>query len=176
MFLCPSDQTNPNGLADAGATLGSYGYSLYEPAVPASGVFPQFTSPAIELPLEAAMSDGTSTTIIVGEHVRFCGGGVGGGGGLLGGENSVGNNRQQAISGQHGGWRPRAIVTGVNPSLCVAPPAPPAGVSVFSTGHVGIINFLMGDGAVKSCSASIDVAGVLVPALTARAGDTGGDL
>jgi prepilin-type N-terminal cleavage/methylation domain-containing protein len=173
-FLCPSDQTNAGGLTESsGATLGSYAYSLYEPTVPASGVFPPFTTPSTQLTIDAAMTDGTSTTIIVGEHVQFCGGGAGGGGGP-GGENPWGTTQNKRFPGSTS-LTPRAIVAGVNAGLCIVPPAPAPGVSVFSAGHSASLHFLMGDGSARSCSASIDVAGVLVPALTARAGDTGGD-
>jgi prepilin-type N-terminal cleavage/methylation domain-containing protein/prepilin-type processing-associated H-X9-DG protein len=173
-FLCPSDLTNAGGLTESGgATLGSYAYSLYEPTVPASGVFPPFTTPSTQLPIDAAMTDGTSTTIIVGEHVQFCGGGAGGGGGP-GGENPWGTTQNKRFPGSTS-LTPRAIMAGVNAGLCTVPPVPAPGVSVFSTGHSGSLNFLMGDGSVRNCSASIDVAGILVPALTARAGDTGGD-
>jgi prepilin-type N-terminal cleavage/methylation domain-containing protein len=171
-FHCPSDQTNPIGLTEAdGSVLGSYCYSLYEVGVITSGVFPMLTSPPTQLTVEAAMSDGTSTTIIAGEHIEFCGGGAGGGGGP-GGENPWGTILNKRFAGSASLF-PKPVMTGVNPTLCKLPPAPPPGVAVFSTGHPASLNLLMGDGAVRSCSASVDVANVLTPAMTANAGDSG---
>ncbi len=63
------------------------------------------------------------------------------------------------------------IATGVNGGRCAVPPSPPAGVAWFSTGHPNSLNFLMGDGSVQVCSDSVDLTNVLIPALTAAAGD-----
>ncbi len=171
-FRCPSDLSNPGGLTEAdGSVLGSYCYSLNEPGVITSGVFPMVTNPPTQLTIDAAMSDGTSTTIAAGEHVQFCGGGAGGGGGP-GGENPWGTTSNKRFAGSVALFS-KGLMTGVNPSLCTLPPAPPPGVAVFSTGHPSTVNFLMGDGAVRNCSASVDVANVLTPAMTAHAGDSG---
>jgi prepilin-type N-terminal cleavage/methylation domain-containing protein len=171
-FICPTDQTNLGGLTEAdGSVLGSYCYSLYEPGVVRSGAFPMLTSPPTLLPIYAAMSDGTSTTIIAGEHVQFCGGGAGGGGGP-GGENPWGTTNNKRFAGSVA-LSAKGVMTGVNPGLCTLPPMPPPGVAVFSTGHLTTLNLLMGDGAVRNCSASVDVANVLAPAMTANAGDWG---
>ncbi len=171
-FICPSDQTNLGGLAEVdGSTLGSYCYSLYEPGVATSGAFPMLTNPATQLTIDVAMSDGTSTTIIAGEHVQFCGGGAGGGGGP-GGENPWGTTSNKRFVGSVSLFS-KAVMAGVSPAICTVPPMPPAGVAVFSTSHPTSLNFLMGDGAVRNCSASVDVANVLTPAMTAHAGDSG---
>ena len=170
LFVCPSDLTNAGNMtAASGATLGSYAYSLYESGIPAAGVFPTLTNPATQLTIDAAMSDGTSTTVIAGEHVQFCGGSAGTGGGP-GGQNQWGTTSNKRFIGA-ASLTPKAVMTGVTPGLCTVPPAPAPGVSVFSTGHPGSLNFLMGDGAVLNCSASVDIINVLTPALTACAGD-----
>lgn len=171
LFVCPADATNLTAMtATGGATLGSYGYSYYLPTDARSGVFSPLTNPATRLPMAAAMTDGLSTTVMVGEHVQYCGGGGGGGGGGPGGANPWGTTANKHF---FGGMllNPKAMMTGVNASLCTVPPGPPPGVAVFSTGHVGVLQFLMGDGSVRTCSASVDVVNVLTPALTARAGD-----
>jgi hypothetical protein len=42
---------------------------------------------------------------------------------------------------------------------------------VVASPHPASLSFLMGDGSVQSCAGNVDVNSVLVPALTARAGD-----
>ncbi len=174
LFRCPSDSTNTNATTTAaGAVLGSYAYNLYVPAAANSGVFPQLTSPVTQLNIEAAMPDGTSTTIIVGEHVQLCGGGAGGGGGP-GGQNPWGTTANKRFAGAVS-LTPRVLVTGITASHCTVPPNPAPGVALLSTSHLGAICLLMGDGAVRTATAGIDVNNVLVPALTARAGDVAHD-
>jgi hypothetical protein len=51
-----------------------------------------------------------------------------------------------------------------------APPGPPPGIASFSTEHTNNIHFLLGDGSVRICSASVDPA-VLNAALTGRGGE-----
>ena len=109
------------------------------------------------------MPDGTSTTILVGEQVQVCGGM-----GTVG--NPWGTRSNRSFSGSIN-LTPRAIAVGVNPGSCIPPPAPPPGRAVFASPHPNSLNFLMGDGSVQVCSGNVDVNNVLIPALTARAGD-----
>jgi hypothetical protein len=114
------------------------------------------------------MPDGTSTTIMAGEHVQHCGG-PGGGGGGPGGTNPWGTTANKRVFGSLS-LAPRAIAVGVNPSVCTPPPFPPAGVAWFSTGHIAAVNMLMGDASVQSCAGNVAMSRLL-PALTAAAGD-----
>jgi type II secretory pathway pseudopilin PulG len=170
VFLCPSDSTGngtpPAGLVTGAQALGSYNYSLWVAGNPNGGVFPGFTNPPTALAVTAAMLDGTSNTIIVGEHIQRCGAGGGGGGGL-GGGNPWGTTANKRFPGATA-LAPRAMAVGVNSSMCNPPPNPPPGIAVFSTGHGTAAQFLMGDGSVQNCTPT---SAGLVPALTAGAGD-----
>jgi prepilin-type N-terminal cleavage/methylation domain-containing protein len=172
VFLCPSDSTGtgpPPASLGISLALGSYNYNVAVAGNPSGGVFPPFASPPTRLTLTRAMPDGTSCTVMVGEHVQFCGGGVGGGGGP-GGVNPWGTVLNKRLYGSLV-ITPRAIVVGVSPASCQTPPAPPPGVAWFSTGHPAAVNMLMGDGSVQSCTADVDVNTRLVPALTAAGGE-----
>lgn len=176
LFLCPSDSTG-NGFPPPSAptgtlALGSYNYSLWVAGNPSSGVFPSFTDPPTQLTLDGVMSDGTSMTVMVGEHVQSCGpgagsGGGGGGGGGMGGTNPWGTTASKRFPGSTS-LLPKAMAVGISPAKCVSPPSPLPGVAVFSTGHPTAVHFLMGDGSVLSCTPTSPG---LVPALTAGAGD-----
>ncbi len=169
VFLCPSDNSKTIGTG-GGLALGSYNYSLYVSTDPTSGVFPALTTPQTLLPMSSTMIDGTSNTIMVGEHVQFCGGAGGGTGGGPGGPNPWGTILNKRFQG--GSYlTPQALVVGLSSAQCSSPPTPPPGVAVFSTGHTSLTNFLMGDGSVRSCSGNVNVTTVLIPALTGRAGD-----
>jgi prepilin-type N-terminal cleavage/methylation domain-containing protein/prepilin-type processing-associated H-X9-DG protein len=175
VFLCPSDSTGngtpPDGAGTGALALGSYNYNLSVPGDPDGGVFPAATTPPSRVRLEQAMADGASSTIMVGEHVQWCGGLGGGGGTGPGGTNPWGTIANKRVFGGTALGARKTLAVGVNASLCVPPPGPPAGVAWFSTGHPSSLNFLMGDGSVQSCAESVDVTNVLVPALTAGAGD-----
>jgi prepilin-type N-terminal cleavage/methylation domain-containing protein/prepilin-type processing-associated H-X9-DG protein len=171
IFLCPSDSTG-NGTPPAGevvSALGSYNYNLAVPGNPNGGAFPPFSSPPMQRSLLQAMPDGTSCTILCGEHVQQCGGGVGMIGGP-GGANPWGTTLNKRVLGGLS-LAPRLIAVGVTSASCIPPPAPPIGVAWFSTGHPTAVNMLMGDGSVQTCSASVDLNVGLIPALTAGAGD-----
>jgi prepilin-type processing-associated H-X9-DG protein len=116
------------------------------------------------------MPDGTSGTIMAGEHVQVCGGLGKGGGSGPGGVNPWGTNGNKRFFGALS-LTPKALAVGVGVAQCKTPPAPPPGVAVFSTGHPDLLNFLMGDGSVQSCTPTVDLNTVLIPALTAGAGD-----
>jgi len=166
VFLCPSDTTADGGMPPAGSqsgaqALGSYIYSVQVPGNSKGGVFP--TIPQTRLSLEAAMQDGLSCTVIAGEQVQVCGGM-----GTVG--NPWGTNYNRRFYGG-ADLRPRALAVGVTTAACTPPPSPPPGRAVFASPHPSTLNFLMGDGSVQGCSAEVDVNGVLVPALTASAGD-----
>jgi len=173
IFLCPSDATGngtpPAGLATGALALGSYNYNVCVLGNPDGGVFPPFATPPTLLTLTQAMPDGTSCTIMAGEHVQECGGGAGGGGGP-GGVNPWGTVAAKCVFGSLN-LSPRAIAVGVGPGDCTPPPSPPNGVAWFSTSHPSAVNMLLGDGAVKACAGSVDVNAGLIPALTAGAGD-----
>ncbi len=166
VFLCPSDTTADGGQPPAGAqsgdqALGSYIYSVQVPGNSLGGVFP--TTPQTRLSLNAAMQDGLSNTIIAGEQVQVCGG-----------MGTVGNPWGTIYNRRcYGGadLSPRALAVGVNTAACTPPPGPPPGRAVFASPHPTTLNFLMGDASVQTCSAEVDVNSVLVPALTANAGD-----
>jgi prepilin-type N-terminal cleavage/methylation domain-containing protein len=174
VFLCPSDSMG-NGMPPAGAAtgalaLGSYNYNVTASGNPAGGVFPPGTLPPTRIRMNQAMLDGSSSTILAGEHVQWCGGLGGGGGGGPGGTNPWGTTANKRVLGSTS-LAPKALAVGVNGSLCTTPPSPPAGVAWFSTGHPTSLNFLMGDGSVHTCSENVNVNSVLIPALTAGAGD-----
>ena len=174
VFVCPSDSTAVGGIPPAGAStgalaLGSYSYNVYVPGNLNGGVFPPYSTPALNLPISAAMPDGTSNTIIVAEHVQACGGAGGGAGGGPGGFNPWGTTANKRFFGSTN-LAPRTLAVQVNTGLCTTPPNPPLGVAWFSTGH-STLNFLMGDGSVQSCAADVNVAAVLAPALTSSAND-----
>jgi prepilin-type N-terminal cleavage/methylation domain-containing protein/prepilin-type processing-associated H-X9-DG protein len=166
VFLCPSDTTAAGGVPPAGAlsgdqALGSYIYSVQVPGNSKGGAFP--TVPQTRLSPAAAMQDGLSSTIIAGEQVQICGG-----------MGTVGNPWGTIYNRRcYGGadLSPRALAVGVNTAACTPPPGPPPGRAVFASPHPTTLNFLMGDGSVRTCSAAIDVDTILVPALTASAGD-----
>ncbi len=175
VFLCPSDSTS-NGTPPAGAgtgslALGSYNYNLAVNGNLNGGVFPPANDPPIRMRLEQAMPDGASFTILAGEHVQWCGGlGLGGGTGP-GGTNPWGTSANKRVMGSTSIGVHLTVAVGISTNACSPPPSPPAGVAWFSTGHPSTLNFLMGDGSVQSCAADVDVTNVLVPALTAGAGD-----
>jgi prepilin-type N-terminal cleavage/methylation domain-containing protein/prepilin-type processing-associated H-X9-DG protein len=168
VFVCPSDSTASGGVPPINSAtglqaLGSYNYSTYAVGNPNGGVFPGYTNPPFRISLNTAMPDGTSTTIITGEQVQICGGmGTQG--------NPWGTISNRRFSGSIN-LSPRAIAEGVNTAACTPPPGPPPGRAVFASPHSTSLNFLMGDGSVQTCSGSVDVTAVLIPALTARAGD-----
>jgi hypothetical protein len=174
VFLCPSDSTG-TGTAPAGAStgalaLGSYNYNAAVLNNPSGGVFPPFNIPRIRWSLTRAMPDGTSCTVMAGEHVQWCGG-LGGGGGMgPGGTNPWGTIANKRLFGSLS-LAPNTLAVGVGPAVCTPPPNPPTGVAWLSSGHPGVINLLMGDGSVQACSGSVDVTARLVPALTAGAND-----
>src|SRR5262249_36550977 len=151
------------GFSTGAQALGSYNYNLYAVDNPNGGVFPGATSPPTRLNLYQAMPDGTSCTILAGEQVQVCGGM-----GTMGNPWGTTSNRRffGSIS-----LSPRAVAVGVTPAACIPPPMPPPGRAVFASPHPRTLNFLMGDGSVQSCSGEVDVTNVLIPALTARAGD-----
>jgi prepilin-type N-terminal cleavage/methylation domain-containing protein len=170
IFVCPSDLTG-NGmpvptLPSTTAGLGSYNYSLYGPS-PLRGVFP--TASMGKLTILRAMPDGTSNTVMVGEHVQVCGTGGGMGPGVVG-PNPWGTHDNRSFVGA-ASLVPRAIATGVTPNSCVSPAADPPGIAIFSTGHPMTVNFLMGDASVQQCTAGVDVVRTLTPALTAAMED-----
>jgi prepilin-type N-terminal cleavage/methylation domain-containing protein/prepilin-type processing-associated H-X9-DG protein len=168
VFVCPSDSTANAGVPPAHAqtgaqALGSYIYNTYAVGNPNGGVFPTFTIPQVMLRWEAAIPDGTSNTVLVAEQVQVCGGM-----GLVG--NPWGTRSNRVISGSII-LSPRAIAVGVTPGACLPPPGPPPGRAAIASPHPSTANFLMGDGSVQVCSGNVDVNNVLIPALTARAGD-----
>jgi prepilin-type N-terminal cleavage/methylation domain-containing protein/prepilin-type processing-associated H-X9-DG protein len=172
LFLCPSDATGNGQTPSGNLALGSYNYNVAVSGNAGGGVFS--TSPTILLRLEQVMLDGTSCTIMVGEHVQNCGGGgMGGGGGGMGpgGINPWGTTANKRVFGSTAIASPRALAIGVGPALCNTPPNPPVGVAWFSTGHDSMVNFLMGDGSVLGCSQDVNLNTGLIPALTAAAGD-----
>jgi prepilin-type N-terminal cleavage/methylation domain-containing protein len=175
VFLCPSDSmgngTPPAGAATGALALGSYNYNLAVTGNPNGGVFPGVAAPPARVRIGVAMLDGTSCTIMAGEHVQWCGGLGGGGGAGPGGTNPWGTTANKRVLGSTAIAANKAVAVGVNASICSSPPNPPAGVAWFSTGHPGALNFLMGDASVQSCSESVDVTNVLTPALTSAAGD-----
>src|SRR5262245_61537994 len=174
VFLCPSDSTGngvpPAGAASGAQALGSYNYNVAVANNPNGGVFPPAAATMPRVNIAAAMPDGSSNTILAGEHVQFCGGLGGGGGSGPGGTNPWGTTANKRVRGSTV-LTPRAIAVGVNARICSPPPNPPAGVAWFSTGHPTTLNFLMGDGSVQTCSGSVNIATGLSPALTANAGD-----
>jgi hypothetical protein len=175
VFLCPSDSTGngqpPPGVSTGSLALGSYNYNVAVPGNPQGGVFPPPNIPPFRFSLTKAMPDGTSVTILAGEHVQFCGGSGGGGGSGPGGTNPWGTTANKRLFGSLS-LAPRALALGVSPVQCSPPPAPPVGVAWFSTGHPMTFNFLMGDGSVQVCPGDVDVPTRLAPALTAGAEDT----
>jgi prepilin-type processing-associated H-X9-DG protein len=165
-LICPSDTTGNGGIPPAGASsgamaMGSYIYNLRAQGNANGGVFPD--NPATKLNLSQAMPDGTSTTIIMGEQVQVCGGM-----GLVG--NPWGTNSNRRVSGSLS-LSPRALAVNVTTMACTPPPMPPPGRAAFASPHPNTLNFLMGDGSVQSCTDSVNVNTVLIPALTAAAGD-----
>jgi prepilin-type N-terminal cleavage/methylation domain-containing protein len=164
IFLCPTDST-AQGTPPAGMgapALGSYNYNTYAVLNPNGGVFP--TNPLTRLRLNQAMPDGTFCTVIVGEQVQICGG-------MGDGVNPWGIKGR---AGQASGsllLSPRAIAVGVNTAACTPPPGPPPRRATFASPHPASLNFLMGDGSLQTCASSVDVNTVLIPALTAAAGD-----
>jgi prepilin-type N-terminal cleavage/methylation domain-containing protein len=170
VFLCPSDSTGdgtppPNSQQGLEAP-GSYNYNTYTPGQPRTGVFPVFTTPRTYLTITTAMSDGTSSTIMVGEHVQVCGGPV-----TNPRANPWGTQSNFSVGGPVSGGTPPAIATSASPSKCHPPPNPPPGMGSFSTGHPASIHFLMGDGSVQNCGQNVDVNAVLNPALTGQGGE-----
>jgi prepilin-type N-terminal cleavage/methylation domain-containing protein len=170
VFLCPSDSTGdgtppPNSLQGLEAP-GSYNYTTYTPGPQPSGVFPNFQVPQIRIRLTAVMSDGTSSTIMVGERVQVCGGPA-----TAPRANPWGTISNFSVGGPIFSTLPPAIRTNVNSSLCHPPPGPPPGIASFNTGHSVSIHFLMGDGSVQVCPESVDVLNVLNPALTGQGGE-----
>ena len=174
ILVCPSDSTGGDTPVVANLGLGSYNYTVSVSGNGSSGVFPSATSPPIRQDMAQAMPDGTSSTIMVGEHVRVCGGGGGGSGGGPGGSNPWGTTANKRVFGSLAIASPRAICVAVSPAVCTTPPNPAPGVAWFSTGHPTTLNFLMGDGSVRTCSAGVDVNAGLIPALTSGAGDIWG--
>ena len=178
-FLCPSDFTAiegapPSGASSGSAALGSYNYNvnMIGTSLPTDrGVFPTFTTPQTRMSLTRAMPDGTSCTILVGEHVQYCSGGGAGTGGGPGGSNPWALSSLKKVAGSASIASHLTFALGVNPSSCASPPNPPPGVAWFSTGHNGALNFLMGDGSAPSCAMDINMTTQLVPALTAAAED-----
>jgi prepilin-type N-terminal cleavage/methylation domain-containing protein/prepilin-type processing-associated H-X9-DG protein len=183
-FLCPSDNTASFGVPPAGAVtgsaaLGSYSYNANVVGTSTAadrGVFPTFTTPQTKMSIVRAMPDGTSSTIMVAEHIQYCvgGGGGGGAGSGPGGPNTWALSTLKKVAGSASIAAHPTFAVGVGPSMCVSPPNPPLGVAWFSTGHPGAVNFLMGDGAVPSCTTDVDIPTRLAPALTASAGDVWG--
>jgi prepilin-type N-terminal cleavage/methylation domain-containing protein/prepilin-type processing-associated H-X9-DG protein len=170
-LVCPSDSTGSDTPVVATLGLGSYNYTVSVSGNVASGVFPTATNPATRMDLAQAMPDGTSCTVIVGEHVRICGGSGGGSGGGPGGSNPWGTTANKRVFGSLAITTPKAIRAAVSPAVCTTPPNPAPGVAWFSTGHPTSVNFLMGDGSVTPCSAAVDLNSGLIPALTSGAGD-----
>lgn len=170
-IICPSDTTGFVSPVVANQGLGSFNYNVAVAGEPRSGVFPQATNPITKVQLERAMPDGTSCTVIMGEHVRSCGGAGGGGGGGPGGVNPWGTTANKRVFGALGITAPRAIAVAVSPGLCQTPPHPALGVAWFSTGHPGTLNFLLGDGAVISLGNDPNIDTSLAPYLTAGAAD-----
>jgi len=180
VFLCPSDNTGngngapPPGMGTGAAALGSYNYNAYAVGSATSanrGVFPTYSVPRMRLGIAAAMPDGSSSTIMAGEHVQHCGGAGSGGGGGPGGPNAWGLAQLKKVVGSSAITTPRPLALGVGPADCVTPPGPPKGVAWFSTGHAATLNVLMGDGSVRGIALDIDIPSGLIPALTAAADD-----
>jgi prepilin-type N-terminal cleavage/methylation domain-containing protein len=171
IFVCPSDSTGSDTPVVAMHALGSYNYTVSVSGNGNSGVFPTATTPPTHLELLQAMPDGTSYTIIAGEHVRICGGTGTGIGGGPGGPNPWGTTANKRVFGSLAITTPKSVCVAVSPAVCTTPPNPPPGVAWFSTGHPTSMSFLMGDGSVSSCSASVDLNTGLIPALTSGAGD-----
>jgi hypothetical protein len=170
-LLCPSDATG-NGAPIAGTlALGSYNYNVWVAGNANGGVFAPFTTPLTRLRLGQALRDGTSCTIMMGEHLQDCGGNGGGGGSGPGGANPWGTIANKRVFGSTAILNPRALAVAVGPADCTPPPSPPSGVAWFSTAHE-VLNLLMGDGSVLTCSASVNLNTGLIPALTSGAGDT----
>jgi prepilin-type N-terminal cleavage/methylation domain-containing protein/prepilin-type processing-associated H-X9-DG protein len=168
VFVCPTDSTASGGVPPVDSAtglqaLGSYNYNTFAVGNPNGGVFPGYTNTPFKMSLVKAMPDGVSTTIIAGEQVQICGGM-----GLQG--NPWGTISNRRFSGSIN-LSPRAIAVGVNTAACTPPPGPPPGRAVFASPHATSLNFLMGDGSVQTCSGNVDVNTMLIPALTARAGD-----
>jgi len=170
-FLCPSDTTAASAPIVSGLALGSYNYTVHVAGNGNSGVFPAATMPPSRSLLNHVCRDGTSSTIMMGEHVRVCGGSGGGSGGGPGGGNPWGTTANKRVFGSLSIMSPRAIAVAVSPGNCTTPPNPAPGVAWFSTGHPTSLNFLMADGSVTNCSANVDVISGLIPALTSAAGD-----
>jgi prepilin-type N-terminal cleavage/methylation domain-containing protein/prepilin-type processing-associated H-X9-DG protein len=178
-FLCPSDSTAnygtaPSGASSGSAALGSYNYNvnIIGTSLPTDrGVFPTFTTPQTRVSLLRAMPDGTSCTILVGEHVQYCSGGGAGTGGGPGGSNPWALSSLKKVAGSASIASHLTMAFGVSAADCLSPPNPPPGVAWFSSGHGGGMNFLMGDGSAPTCAFNIDVATQLTPALTAAAED-----
>jgi prepilin-type N-terminal cleavage/methylation domain-containing protein len=163
IFVCPSDTTAsggvpPPGLGTGAQALGSYNYNGWQKGFPKTGVFPQFSVPQVYLNINAAMSDGISNTIIAGEQVQFCKAG-----------NPWGTNSNRRVFGS--ALMPNAIAVGVTITACTSPPSPPPGRASFASPHPTCTYFVMGDGSVHACSNTVNVLGVLAPALTGSFGD-----
>jgi prepilin-type N-terminal cleavage/methylation domain-containing protein len=172
IFLCPSDGSgNGSPMAGSPLALGSYNYNVYIIGNPSGGVFAPATVPATQLRIAQAMRDGTSCTIMMGEHIQFCGGAGGGGGAGPGGANPWGTTAGKRVFGSTAIAAPKAVAVGVVPVMCTAPPNPPPGVAWFSTAHPTTLSFLMGDGAVLDCTADINLNSSLIPALTSGLAD-----
>jgi prepilin-type N-terminal cleavage/methylation domain-containing protein len=173
-LVCPSDSTGSDTPVVATLALGSYNYNVYVAGNASSGVFPTATTPPTRLEMAQAMPDGTSCTIMVGEHVRVCGGTGGGSGGGPGGSNPWGTTANKRVFGSLAIAAPKAICVAVSPAICTTPPNPAPGVAWFSASHATSLSFLMGDGSVASCSGNVDLNAGLIPALTSGAGDVWG--
>jgi hypothetical protein len=115
------------------------------------------------------MSDGTSITIMAGEHVQVCGGPV-----TSPRANPWGTVSDFSVSGPILSTTPPAIATGVTTGKCHPPPNPPPGMAQFSTGHSGSVHFLMGDASVRVCPQDVGVNTALNPALTGQGGEDWG--
>jgi prepilin-type processing-associated H-X9-DG protein len=168
VFLCPSDfSASGSPPAGAGQALGSYNYNLAVIGNKKGGVFPPFSDPPIRLRPAKAMPDGASSTIMAGEHMQWCEDRLGAGP-APGESNPWGTSANKSVRGATA-LAPRPLAT-LGVSNC-APPNPAGGVDRFLSAHSRTLNFLMGDGSVLSCSEDVDLATVLVPALTSGAGD-----
>jgi len=174
VFLCPSDPTGIGGplvTSTGSLALGSYNYNAWQSSVASGGVFPVLTNPQTQLNMATAMPDGASNTVMAGEHVQSCWG-TGNGAGGMGGPNPWATTAiKRFLGSQPLTQGAQAIALGVNNGDCVGTTGsgtPPAGVALFSTGHISSVLMLMGDGSVQSCP--LGSAG-LPAALTASGGD-----
>jgi prepilin-type N-terminal cleavage/methylation domain-containing protein len=128
VFLCPSDSTGdgtpPVNSQQGLAAPGSYNYNTYTTGLTTTGVFPVFNSPRINLLPTAAMSDGMSQTIMVGERVQVCGG-------MANNPraNPWGTDANFSVGGALNPGAIKPIATGVTTLMCHPPPGPPPGMA-----------------------------------------------